>query len=282
MKISEVILKLKKYHPAVDETMTTDVVKYGDPEQECTGIVTTVCATVEVIRKAISIGANLIIVHEPLFYSDSDKQDWLQENTVYQEKAGLLSDGGIVVWRDHDRLHGGSPKRKRLFMDMVFYGIMKELGWENYCIGFPRKPLLYEFPETRDAEQLIQELTEKLNLNGARLAGNRKAQIKKVFFCEHISGRGWAGRDSDKEVIEEIEKGGYDAIIPFEIVDWTLSAYIRDAAQLGRNKVLIEMGHFNVEELAMKYMASWLPDVLEDAVPACFVQAGDSFTYYTV
>lgn len=282
MKISEIIIKLKNYHPVIDESHTTDVVKFGDIQQECTGIVTTVCATVEVIRKTAELGANLIIVHEPLFYSDEDQQDWLEDNSVYQEKKQLLQDAGIVVWRDHDRLHGGNPKRIRSTQDLVFFGIMRELGWEEYYIGDLQKPLLYEFPEAVSAKQLMQELLEKLNLSGARIVGNQNAAVKKVFFCEHINGKGWAGRESDQEVIQEIEIGDYDAIIPFEIVDWTLSAYIRDAAQLGRNKVLIEMGHFNVEELAMRYMAKWLPEVLEQKVNVQFVQAGDNYSYYLV
>ena len=280
MKISEIIEVLKKHHAPVDETHTSDVVKFGDPDRECTSIVTTVCATVDVIRRAAALGANLIIVHEPLFYSDPDDREWLRGNAVYEEKVRLLTDAGIVVWRDHDRLHGGTPAREnREYMDMVFYGIMKELGWEEYCIGFDNKPLVYQIPETT-AEKLTAELTQKLGLSGARLVGNRNAVIRRVFFCEHISDRHFGGRDADREAIREIESGDYDAMIPLEIIDWTVSAYVRDAAQLGKNKVLIEMGHFNTEEPAMKYMAQWLPELLEDPVPVHFVQAGDSFSYF--
>lgn len=279
MKIFEVINKLKQCHPAIDEAHTCDVVKFGNTDQECTGIVTTVCATVDVLRRTAELGANLIICHEPLFYSHEDSQDWLQGNSVYEEKVKLLTQAGIVVWRNHDRLHGGSPKRQRKHMDMVFYGIMQELGWESYCIGFPQKPLLYEIPETTAAE-LTALLVDKLHLNGARVIGNRNAKIRRVFFCEHVNGSNWGMRQPDCEAIQEIETGHYDAMIPFEIVDWTLSAYVRDAAQLGQNKVLIEMGHFNTEELAMKYLARWLTETVTLNVPVQFVQAGDCFTYY--
>lgn len=36
MKISEVILKLTKFHPPVNEQHTCDTVKCGNPNQECT------------------------------------------------------------------------------------------------------------------------------------------------------------------------------------------------------------------------------------------------------
>lgn len=280
MKITDIIQKLKQYHAPVDEDHTTDVVKFGNPDQECTGVITTVCATVEVIRKAAAAGANLIIVHEPLFYSDQDDQEWLKGNPVYEEKSKLLTEAGIVVWRDHDRLHGGSPARNnRKYMDLVFYGIMKELGWEKYCVGFDKKPLLYQVPETT-AGALAAELTAKLGLSGALIVGNPDARIQKVFFCEHVTGMNRGGRDADREAILEIENGDFNAMIPFEIIDWTLSAYVRDAAQLGSDKVIIEMGHFNTEEIAMKYMAKWLPELLDFSVPVQFIQAGDSFTYF--
>lgn len=280
MKIIDIIQILKEYHAPVDEEHTSDVVKFGNPDQECTGVITTVCATVEVIRKAAAVGANLIIVHEPLFYSDKDDQEWLKGSPVYEEKVRLLTEAHIVVWRDHDRLHGGSPAREdREYMDLVFYGIMKELGWEEYCVGFHNKPLLYQVPETT-AEVLAAELTAKLGLSGARIVGNPNARIRKVFFCEHVTEMNHGGRDADREAILEIENGDFNAMIPFEIIDWTLSAYVRDAAQLGSDKVIIEMGHFNVEESAMKYMAKWLPELLGFNVPVQFVQAGDSFTYF--
>lgn len=278
MKISEVISRISKFHPEVDETHTCDVVKFGDTDRECTGVVTTVYASVEVIRKAAELGANLIVCHEPLFYSHDDTQDWLAGNSVYEEKAALLAKNGIVVWRDHDRIHGGSPARIRDHMDMVFYGIMKELGWEKYCIGFDKKPMLYKIPETT-ARALTAQLLEKFNLSGARIVGNLDAKVRRVFFCEHVTAASFGGKQKDCAAIQEIEAEGYDALIPFEIIDWTLSEYVRDAAQLGRDKVLIEMGHFNVEEIAMKYMVEWLPGLLDEGTPVHYVQSGDSFSY---
>lgn len=280
LKIAEIIDKIKAFHPPIDESRTCDTVKCGNPDQECTGVVVTVYASVEVIQETAKAGANLIVCHEPLFFSHNDTVDWLEGNTVYEEKAKLLEQHGIVVWRNHDHIHGGSPSRVRNHMDLIFYGLMQELGWEQYCIGFDKKPMLYEIPETT-GRNLAAELVRKLNLEGARIVGNLDARVHRVFFCEHVSAAQFGNRQPDCEAIQEIEKEGYDALIPFEIVDWTLSEYVRDAAQLGRNKVLIEMGHFNVEELAMKYMLNWLPGLLAEDVPVHFVQSGDSFHYIT-
>lgn len=77
MKISDVISAIIKFHPPIDEEHTTDVVKFGNPEQECTGIVVSCFSSVEVIREAARLGANLIIAHEPLFWTHEDDTQWL-------------------------------------------------------------------------------------------------------------------------------------------------------------------------------------------------------------
>src|SRR5688572_16555939 len=48
---------------------TVDTIKYGNPDQPVKGIVTTMFATIAVIRRAIDLKANFIIVHEPTFYN---------------------------------------------------------------------------------------------------------------------------------------------------------------------------------------------------------------------
>ena len=278
MTIAQVIELIKRRHAPYPPD-TCDTVKIGDDSQICTGIVTTCFASVEVIKRAADLGANLVICHEPLFYSHEDQVDWLANNQVYQQKAGLIQNCGLVVWRDHDGLHGGTPDRKRSYMDMVFQGIMMELDWEKYCVGFPKKPLAYEIPPVF-ARDLTAELVEKMDLSGARIVGDPDTVVRRVLFCEHVRGDNQMGIEPDCDVIQEVEEGHYDALIPFEIVDWSLSAYVRDSAALGMGKVIIELGHFNVEELAMCYMQKWLSRLLEDTVPVHFVQSGDSFSYY--
>lgn len=65
---------------------TCDVLASGSEEMEVTGIVTTFMATVEVIKEAIAARANLIITHEPTYYTGNDTLDWLQMDPVYLAK----------------------------------------------------------------------------------------------------------------------------------------------------------------------------------------------------
>ena len=88
MIIKEVIQNVKNYHSGndyhngtdftvkpIDEETTRDKVLYGDVDKECTGVVTCIWASSNVIRKAHELGANLIISHEALFWNHGDHTD---------------------------------------------------------------------------------------------------------------------------------------------------------------------------------------------------------------
>lgn len=278
MKISEVIVKMDEFHqPYTAGKKTRDLVLYGDPEQECTGIAVTATANLDVLQKAVNEGVNLIISHEGITYN-YEKNYNVDEvnNEVLVTKLKFIRDNGLCIWRDHDHMHGsGGPHiTERLRNDMIFYGTMKELGWEKYCCNDPKKPLWFEIPET-SAEELAQFIMEKWNLRGLRIVGNRNARIKTVFFCEHVIANQFDNYDNPK--IDAAEKA--DCLIPFEIVDYTLTQYVRDAAFLGKDKVIFEMGHFTGEELGMKYLTKVLPEFFNNELKVVYIQSGDTFDY---
>ena len=62
-------------------------------------------------------------------------------------------------------------------------------------------------------------------------------------------------------------------IIPGEIIDWT------DAKELGRNKSMISIGHFNWEELGMRYMQEWLQELIGKETKVTYVPSGDMYQY---
>ncbi len=275
MKIYEAIDRVKKFHPVMDRETQTDVIKYGDPEKECTGIVTTCFASSDVIRKAAATGANLLIAHEPLFWNHPDQTGWLEGDPVYESKKALLDETGMVVWRDHDTIHSTGWGADRKNVDGIYYGIMKELGWEEYLVSSPVKPLLYKLPEI-DATDLGHELIEKIGLKGLRIVGDPHAKVSTVFLAEHVNDR--PSRQEGDDKVRETMQYDADAIIPLECIDWTLSAYVRDSAMLGRPRVLYNTGHFNLEELGMKYLAECIRPLM-DGTPVQYIMSGDSYSY---
>jgi putative NIF3 family GTP cyclohydrolase 1 type 2 len=270
MTIREVIDAILAYHPNMGEyeAQTVDTVKIGEVDTECTGIVTTCAPTVEVIIKAAELGCNLLITHEPLFYSHMDSTDWLEEceHSVYLAKKKLLQDNKITVWRDHDHIHAHYP-------DGIFTGINKVLGWDAYTVGeVTGLDLRYEIPETT-VRELAQDIKNKTHLNAVRVIGDLDAKCSKIGFGGHIMPPA-CDDGSFAKLFEEL-----DVIIPGELVDWTAASYARDAAQLGIGKAIIEVGHFNHEENGMTYMPVWLRDLVDPSVPIYSVPAGDTYQY---
>lgn len=280
MKISNIIEEMRSMCKGddrdgnkIDLEKSRDKVLYGDPSLECTGIVVTCCCTVDVIKKAIENKANFIVCHESLFWNRGDKIDWLSDNQTFLAKEKLLKEHNIVVYRQHDFIHSGI-KVNDYYADGIFYGIMSELGFEKYLIGRKEKPLLFEIPEITVGE-LSKMFVEKFNLTGLRIIGNKQSKVRKLLFGEHIMGMG----DNDK--IYQNEKEKIDCVVVFECVDFTLAEYIKDSSELGYDKSLISMGHFNTEELGMKYYAKYLSNHLGNELKVDFVQFGDMFGYIT-
>lgn len=67
MKAQDIMNDLFAFTKSDDFTNTCDTLKAGDPNVEDTKAVVSMFATPDVIRKAIKIGAQLLIVHKPTF-----------------------------------------------------------------------------------------------------------------------------------------------------------------------------------------------------------------------
>jgi len=281
MKIREVIDRILDYHPHLEGYKGCDDYKCGDPDAECTGVVCAMSPTIHVIQRAIDLGANLIVVHEPTFYTSADKDGWFEEfgNEIYEEKRKLLDGHGITIWRDHDHMHANRP-------DSIFAGVLNYMGWEDKAQIDTDTGLfahyLVEIEET-SVEDLCHKLIDTIGLNGARVVGDPKARVSRIALVGHLFPNDYRRKDGSKgeysvKVIETLEKKA-DLIIPGEVIDWTVLSYVRDAAQLGHTKAAICIGHYNWEELGMRYMKDWLPGLLNNEVEVTYVPSEDMYGY---
>ena len=166
--------------------------------------------------------------------------------------------------------------------DGISYGIMKELGWENYLVSPVNDELefahiLYRIPKTT-VRELAGFLKQKMNLKAMRVIGNLNAEIERVMFCGHILPVA-ADTYEEHEFTDVIQNNEADVLIPGELIDWTTASGVRDAGQLGLNKAIMEVGHFNSEELGMKYFARLLKQKVPMDLPVVFVPAADMYQY---
>jgi putative NIF3 family GTP cyclohydrolase 1 type 2 len=219
---------------------TVDTVKVGDPTQRVTGIVTTFLASCEVIDRAVSLGANLIITHEPTFYNHRDEVDWLEGDDVYRHKLKLLQDNGIVVWRFHDGIH-------RLEPDGVIAGVLETLGWRDFAR--PDNPRFCEIPPM-NLRDLATILRERLGTARVLAVGDPRRVYRTVGLMV-----GAAGGEAQMRFARET---GVEVLVVGELAEWETSEYVRDATHAGLNRAVLVVGHAVSEEPGMKWLAEWL------------------------
>lgn len=285
MLIRDVIRHVKEYcHDVdaftgkpIDEATTRDRVTYGNVDQACTGIVTCIWPSAAVIRRADAMGANLIISHEAVFWNHGDRQGPVRGNATFEAKRELLDSWGGAIWRCHDRIHSGVPlDGGGALVDGIFYGFARKMGWTRLRVGDVRRSMDFEIPETT-ARDLAAAIVTRLGLAGTRLVGRADTPVRRVRIPMHI-----LGGPEDVEADMAMDREGVDCYLAMEMVDFTTCEYLCDASLLGQGKCAIAVGHFNLEEPGMEYMASWLPRALGQGAPwSAFVPVGDAYGFVT-
>ena len=238
---------------------TVDTLKAGNRDIQVTGIVTTMFATIEVIRKAIELNANFIIAHEPTYYNHLDETDWLQGDSVYTYKANLLKQHNIAVWRNHDYIHS-------LATDGVFRGVVEQLGWQQY---YKYDTSVATIPSL-SLQQLINHAKSALGISMVRYVGDLKQPCSKVLLMPGAAG--------GKRQIEALSKYKPDVLMCGEIQEWETAEYVRDARLEGENVSLVVLGHIASEEAGSTFMVNWLKQNFA-AIQATHVPAKNSLSF---
>ncbi|WP_192347019.1 Nif3-like dinuclear metal center hexameric protein [Algoriphagus sp. Y33] len=234
---------------------TVDTLKSGNKNQVVTGIVTTMFATITVIRKAIELNANFIIAHEPTFYNHLDETTWLDNDPIYEFKRKLLDEHGIAVWRNHDYVHS-------LEIDGVQAGVVRELDWE----AFYKQDAVLNLPETTLGD-LISHVKSKMNLPALRYVGDLSQKASKILLLP--------GAIGGRRQIELLMKEKPDVLICGESPEWETPEYVRNANEMGEKLGLIVIGHSASEEGGSGFMAEWIrKNTL--GVPVSHIPSGNS------
>lgn len=247
--------------PGGVKSETVDTLKAGSPDTVVTGIVTTMFATIDVIRKTIARDANFIIAHEPTFYNHTDNTSWLQDDDVYQYKADLLKQHNIAIWRNHDYIHSLKP-------DGVTMGVLKQLEWDQYADKDLPNLLTMQSTPLRD---LVHQAKIKLNIDEVRYIGDLSETCRRVLFMPGAAG--------GQRQIEAIMKYKPNALFVGEISEWETAEYVRDARAKGDNISLIVLGHIASEEPGSEFMLEWVKKNVP-GVKVSHITSGNSLKFY--
>jgi putative NIF3 family GTP cyclohydrolase 1 type 2 len=236
---------------------TVDTLKTGDAGRKVKSVAVTFMATCEVIQRAIELGADLIITHEPTFYNHMDETDWLKVDPVYEAKRRLIDEHHLAIWRFHDYLHSLQP-------DPTIIGLLKALTWTTYAL--PDNPFVCQLPP-RSLQELVLEIKSRLGLETVRVVGNMQMSCKRVGFM--------VGANGGRTHIEALSDLSLDVLVCGEINEWETNEYIRDAVGTGQPKALIVIGHSVSEEDGIREITPWLQERLPE-MNVTFIPTGNS------
>ncbi|NCD68726.1 Nif3-like dinuclear metal center hexameric protein [Mucilaginibacter agri] len=240
---------------------TVDTLKSGSRDIVVTGIVTTMFATIDVIRKAIALNANFIIAHEPTFYNHRDETNWLEADDVYHYKVDLLKQHNIAVWRNHDYIHS-------LKTDGVKKALSEQLGWQKFADIDERD--IYNLAPALTLKALIAHAKARLNIAEVRYIGNPEQVCKKVLL--------FPGAAGGTRQITAIIKTKPDVMMCGEISEWETAEYVRDARAKGKSLCLIVLGHSASEEPGAEFMLKWIKDKYP-AITVTHIPSGSALSF---
>ena len=264
----EVVDRIRKSLGVPWKADTVDTFKAGDPSTVVTGVVTTSLATIDLMRRAVKAGANLVITSGPTFYSRTDSPmppagrgrgaaASPPADPVFAAKNEFIRNNRLVVWRfsDHWRLRTPEPFTQ---------GIVDALGWGTHPLG--STPAHVRVPAVA-LESLVADVKAHLGARGGmRIIGNPRARLQTIAVLP--------GTVPIQAALTHLPQ--VDAIIAGEIREWESSEYARDTITAGRDKALILVGRTLSEDPGMKVCAQWLETIVPEA-PVRWLAAGDPY-----
>jgi putative NIF3 family GTP cyclohydrolase 1 type 2 len=256
LTVGQVLDRIKAQVGIPWREQTVDNLIVGTREQEVKGIATVMMATLEVLQKAAAKGLNLVITHEPTYYSHQDRIEPVQQDPLYQHKRDFLARNNMAVFHFHDHWHGRKP-------DGIGTGMIRELGWEKY--SDPENLRLFHF-QNMTLAQLARSVEKKLGIRTMRVLGDPNLPVKRLMAS-------W-GNVSLFPGVPFLAQA--DALIIGETNEWELVEYVQDAISAGQKKGLIIMGHVVSEQAGMQYAADWLRDFVKE-VPVEYLAINEPF-----
>ena len=252
---------------------TVDKIIIGNPDTLIKKIGTCWLPDLETCKKAVAAGVNVLVVHEPTFYTHRDLNEvpgFLKRNTEFtqrqyieqiERKKKWITDNGLVIIRNHDTLDALKDKG-------IPFAFGSFLGFSNKDIIASRTYYnIYKF-EKQSAASFAAKLAGKLKelgQPGIAFYGDPEREVSSVGI-----GTGWICDPMD-----------YADLKPdvFVAIDDVIKTHIQTVYAADTGHPLIVINHGTSEEMGMRSLNSIIKDKYPDIEVLHFPQ-GCSYKWY--
>lgn len=240
---------------------TVDRIVAGDADTPVSGIATTMMATLDVLRRAAAQKLNLVVTHEPTFWSHFDTVDWLQDDPTWRAKRDFIAANDLVVFRFHDHWHA-------MARDGIDAGMTRAMGWQDQAD--PAHPGEFVF-EGQTLAQLAARLAQRLDARSMRILGDPELPVRRAVAS-------WGYADIAR-LRATVARTDVDLVIVGEAREWELVPYVADQVAAGKRTALVVLGHVASEQEGMRDCAHWLRGVFP-GMPVEFLPADEPLRGY--
>jgi putative NIF3 family GTP cyclohydrolase 1 type 2 len=250
----------------------------GKPNSDVKGIVTTFAPSLEVLRRAMESGKNLIISRESPFWARDaaqarpgtggtgpggsgggpgrgPNQQAMNSDPVYRTKRDYIATNNLIVYRFFDNWNARQPDPQK-------QGLARALDWEKYATnnGFFTIP-----PAT--LKETAQAIKKTLKMKSIRVGGDPNIRVTKAALSH---GMYWIA-----DLQKMLSEPGVDLLVVGE-PQWEneLSLYNFDLQAAGIKKGMVVLGQQVSEEPGCGEMAAWLKSFISE-VPVEWIPAGE-------
>jgi putative NIF3 family GTP cyclohydrolase 1 type 2 len=223
----------------------------GGPETVVRGIATVMMCSLDALKDSLKAGCNMVITHEPTWWSHPDRVDELQDDPLYKAKLEYVTRNNMVVYHMHDHLHALRP------VDGIHVGTAKVLGWTQYM--HKDNPRYYTLPAMTVLD-MAKHIQSRMKARTLRVIGDPALMVREMY-----ASYGNFGGIGGAQIMDNV-----DVMVIGEAQDWDLPMFMQDSVAAGRKKAFIVIGHVLSEQWGMEYAAEWLRGFIRE-VPCKFI-----------
>ena len=214
MKISQIIELIEQYAP-IDLADDGDKVKVGlqvgSRHKECTGVVTCLDATMDVIKVAVENGCNMVVSHHPMIYYPVQKID---EDEIGGETIAYALKNGVTVYSAHTNFDKCEIGTNATLVKMLDGKVIDTFGC---CFVAEVEPI--------HIVDLAKKVAKVLDDKSVKLVGNATKTISRIAICSGGGGGAYSylnyamqnadvyiSGDMPHHVYRDVATKGYSAI----------------------------------------------------------------------
>ena len=264
----EVVGRIQQKLGSTWKSTKVDAFVDGRPGDDVKGLVITYAPTMDVLRKAVATGKNMIVTRESPYwvrpFGQAAGVKSMDDDPTFRAKRDYIAAHNLVIYRFYDNWSMRQP-------DPQLQSLARALGWEKLYKpsggtpwathnGFFALP-----PSTLGAT--AQSVKKRLSIKSLRVVGDPEVQVTKAAVFPGLC----YVADLQKLVAEP----GVDLFVigePFWEV--LMSPYFSDLIASGRNAGMLVIGQEVSEEPGCGEMATWLKTFVSE-VPVEWIPAGE-------